>query len=124
MKNFKKILFLTNMFPQSDNDYFGIFIKKNYVALKNNYNVDLSYVSNSKILLVRFIYYFIYFLDTLKKLFNNYDLIYIHYPTRSILPLFFYPCLPRLRRNKLFHSFVKCRFNIIVVIAIHVDSIH
>lgn len=101
MKNFKKILFLTNMFPQSDNDYFGIFIKKNYVALKNNYNVDLSYVSNSKILLVRFIYYFIYFLDTLKKLFNNYDLIYIHYPTRSILPLFFYP----LKNTKLILNF-------------------
>lgn len=90
IKSKPKVLVLTNLYPKSDLDYKGIFVKKNYNGLKKNFDTYIVFCNSSSNKLNRFFFYLIFFFRSTVALFRNHDLIYIHFPTRSALALIFF----------------------------------
>lgn len=91
----KRVLFVSNMFPRDEHDFFGIFVKKNFLSFQNSSYFEI----NNKILirgrgltfLRKFLKYLkFYFQCFLYQLKSNFDLIIIHYPTYSAIPFLFY----------------------------------
>ncbi len=94
-----KILILTNMFPSKRYPAYGTFVKNFVNGLESN-NISvfrLITVYKTHNILIKFYYYlnFVFkgFLSSLRI--NKYDLIYIHFPTYSILPIWFNPFLKK-----------------------------
>ena len=83
-----KILLLTNMLPEKG-DYFGIFVKKNIKGLQKEFIVKTIFVKNSKYKVLRLLYYFLFFIEVLYEKKQIFDLVYIHFPTRTAFPLLF-----------------------------------
>ena len=106
MKN--KILLLSNMYSEKD-DYFGLFVKKNFEGLEKHFIVNKIFVRNSNNKLMRFIYYIVYLYEVIKENKNKYQFVYIHFPTRSAIPLLFCKTL----KSKLILNFhgTDLRFN-------------
>lgn len=84
-----KVLVLTNMLPEKD-DYFGIFVQKNIQGLQKEFYVKTLFVKNSKNKIQRLFYYFHFFIKVLFEKKHKYDLVYIHFPTRTAFPLLFH----------------------------------
>lgn len=90
IKSKPKVLVLTNLYPKSDLDYKGIFVKKNYNGLKKSFDTSIVFCKSSSNKFNRLFFYFIFFFKSTVALFRGHDLIYIHFPTRSALALVFF----------------------------------
>jgi L-malate glycosyltransferase len=91
MKN--KILLISNMYPSEESLLYGIFVK-NFENNMNNYGFDLSnkivMTKNKNGKLSKIIKYIEFFRSIIKAIKSNeYDVIYVHYITYSLLPFLF-----------------------------------
>ena len=87
-----KILLISNMYPSKESPYFGIFVKnfKNQLELKE-VTFTLAVVKGRGASKVEKIQkYFKFFVDVIRKIKkNDYDAIYVHYISHSLIPLLF-----------------------------------
>lgn len=85
--NNKKILLVSNMYPNNKYKFFGSFVKNTEELLKeNDFDVDkvVKYKEVTKI--NKIISYLIFYIKSFfKVIFNNYDYIYVHFPSHSCL---------------------------------------
>lgn len=85
----KKILLVSNMYPSSKFPSYGVFVKNFSNNLESNeieYEKIVMYKTNNKFIKVlRYSYFFlkVFFVVLLKK----YDIIYIHYPAITAIPI-------------------------------------
>lgn len=81
----KRILLVSNMYPSKKYKFFGSFIKNTENLLKeNNFEVDKVVKYKEVTKLNKIISYIIFYTKSfLKVIFNNYDFIYVHFPSHS-----------------------------------------
>lgn len=88
----KKVLLISNMYPKNDKDFFGIFVKKFESGISNNFLVKKCVIQgNSNSFFVKMIDYFIFYFRVFLNCFFIYDVIYVHFPTRSSIPILLNP---------------------------------
>jgi len=94
----KKILLISNMYPNKFNKHYGIFVKNVEELLKNNnYIVDKVIMYKTKNKFIKLIKYILFHLKViLKGLFNNYDYLYVHFVSHSSLGAIF---LKKVKKN-------------------------
>jgi len=87
-----KILLISNMYPSDKSPFFGTFVKNFKTQLENEgYKFNIVAIKgrgNSKIEKLK--KYLTFSIDTIKKIRqHDYDLIYVHYISHSLIPLIF-----------------------------------
>ncbi len=90
----KKILFVTNMFPTLNHPFFGIFIKEQIDALKNNFEFEEEVYLINGLHKSKFEYLKSIFLIPFLIIRNKPDIIHIHYGISGLFLLFFKPKIP------------------------------
>lgn len=87
--NYKKVLVVSNMYPNKSHPSYGVFVKNFCCQLKTmgiNYRVSKLTRSNNKF--EKVIKYGLFYIRTfVMSLFGNFDLVYIHYPSFSAKPV-------------------------------------
>ena len=88
----KRVLVISNMYPSTEFPHYGIFVKNtNEIIHEAGYEIDGVYIYKTKSTLKKIMNYLLFFLKTIIKLnFKSYDLIYVHYPALSAIPLYFW----------------------------------
>ena len=84
-----KVLVVSNMYPDKKNPIYGIFVRNFCMQLKS-ITIDYSLVAmhKNKNKIRRLFSYLFFYLDAfLKSLFGKFDIIYIHQPSYSALPV-------------------------------------
>lgn len=83
------VLVVSNMYPDKKHPSYGVFIKKFVEQLeKLNTKYDLSVMKQKDCKIKKVINYIIFYGKTFFKcLFNNYDIVYIHYASHSSIPV-------------------------------------
>ncbi|MCM3786674.1 glycosyltransferase family 4 protein [Neobacillus mesonae] len=85
----KKILLISNMYPNEDNPFYGIFVKNSLDILADaNYDIKkiVLYKENKKA--KKAVNYLIYYLKIMfNLLFQNYNCVYVHYASHNALPI-------------------------------------
>lgn len=88
----KKILLISNMYPKNEKDFFGIFVKKFELGMKIYFSVQKCVIyGNSNSLLVKVFNYLQLYFMVFYNIFFNFDVIYVHFPTRSAFPIILNP---------------------------------
>jgi L-malate glycosyltransferase len=85
-----KVLVISNMYPNKKNPSYGVFVKNFVIDLKkNSTKVDLVAIKGKEINLFLKLIHYVRFLiiSMIKLMYGNYDLIYVHYISHSIIPL-------------------------------------
>lgn len=84
-----KVLLVSNMYPNSENPAYGIFVKRQVDLIESEGNtVDLQVMFKSKNKIQKLFFYLKhYILVFLKAVFKNYDYIYIHYVSLNSPPI-------------------------------------
>lgn len=90
-----KILIISNMYPNKNGGYFGIFVKKINENLKLSYDVkEILLKGKPDNNFTKFFRYFFFYIHVIFELcFNKYHVIYVHFPTHSLPPILFFPFL-------------------------------
>ena len=90
-----KILIISNMYPNKEGGYFGIFVKTINENLKLSYEVkEVLLKGKSANKFINFFRYFFFYIHIIFELcFNKYHVIYVHFPTHSLPPILFFPFL-------------------------------
>mgnify|MGYP003384196036 CR=1 FL=1 len=90
-----KILIISNMYPNKNGGYFGIFVKKINKNLKLSFDVKevLLKGKSANNFIKCFRYFFFYIHIIFELCFNKYHVIYVHFPTHSLPPILFFPFL-------------------------------
>ncbi|WP_027252882.1 glycosyltransferase [Photobacterium halotolerans] len=92
----KKVIILTNMFPTSKRKYFGVFVKEQYEALKENTEHEFEVLvwskGGSRIAQIRNLLATI-FSVVLKVVSKKVDIIHVHYGLTGIIPFILLPML-------------------------------
>lgn len=87
----KNILVISNMFPSSNDPYYGSFVKISYDYIKNSGNVNCKLIAikgKPKNIFSKVKSYVIFYSSIIKSvLINNYDLIYVHTISHTSIPL-------------------------------------
>lgn len=81
-KNNTKLLLITNMYPLRNNPYKGVFVKNQFIYLKNNYNIKTSilYPNIDTSNLIGSLSAYIYlFLKSIKYFFKKFNVIHVHF---------------------------------------------
>lgn len=85
----KKLLLISNMYPNESNPFYGVFVKNSIDILEDaNYDITkiVLYKENKKA--KKAVMYFIYYLKILfNLLFKNFDCVYVHYASHNALPI-------------------------------------
>ena len=80
----KKILLVSNMYPNKKYPSYGIFVKNTYDALLSKYDVDKVVIGKRNNILIKLIaYIYLHTRVILKMLFNDYEYIYVHFISHS-----------------------------------------
>ena len=88
-----KVLFITNMYPVPDYIYFGIHVKEQIEALKQNEDVEGDvYFINGRENKMNYFKSIAALRNIIEK--GRYDLIHIHYGISGLFLLFFSPKIP------------------------------
>ncbi|WP_338218262.1 glycosyltransferase family 4 protein [Algoriphagus sp. oki45] len=88
----KKMLLISNMYPKSDLDFFGIFVKKFELGIKEEFFIKkVVLVGNTNTFFLKGIKYLIFYLKIFYNIFYNFDVVYVHFPTRSAVPILLNP---------------------------------
>ncbi|WP_395549344.1 MULTISPECIES: PssE/Cps14G family polysaccharide biosynthesis glycosyltransferase [unclassified Lacrimispora] len=84
-----KVLVVSNMYPSKKYPSAGIFVKRFCDELdKINVSFELSVMRWNKGKIKKLLGYIVFFGSTFKKIiFNNYDIVYIHYASHSSIPV-------------------------------------
>lgn len=84
-----KLFVVSNMYPDQEHPYYGIFVKKMCGQLeKSGFDCDYSVMTKSDNKFQKIISYFsFYFLTIFKLLFAKYDAVYVHYASHSSIPV-------------------------------------
>lgn len=85
-----KILLISNLYPSSTNPVYGTFVKNFKDQLENNnFNFELSVIKGQgQTRFEKIKKYFNFFKDVISNIKNDdYDMIYVHYISHSLLPL-------------------------------------
>lgn len=79
------------MYPSKEFPHYGIFVKNTDQILKeNNYIVSSIHINKTNSKIKKIFKYLVFFIKSVFKLnFSKYDLLYIHYPAFSAIPLLF-----------------------------------
>lgn len=87
MKDKKKILVISNMYPSKKEKHYGIFVKNTEELLRENgYLVDKVIMTKHKNILIKLLSYILFHLKVIiKGLFIKYDYLYIHFVSHSSL---------------------------------------
>ncbi len=101
-----KILIISNMYPSKENPSYGIFVKNFVNELKKYFKIDLIVIKKrEKNKFKKLLKYLIFYLKIIfKLLFNNYDLVYIHYPSHVSIPVYFISKIKRMKIILNFHG--------------------
>ena len=85
--NKKRILLVSNMYPDNKSKHYGIFVKNVEEILKsNNFDVDKVVMTKQNERIIKLFSYIFFYLNTIcKGIFNNYDYIYVHFVSHSSL---------------------------------------
>jgi len=95
-----KILLITNMYPTEEKPSFGIFVKNIADFLKNQKNIRLQTVSpKGKNKIIKYINFYIESFKAIKS--NSWDVIYVHYYTHSVFPVFIHKLINKNNKYKL-----------------------
>jgi|TARA_B110001469_G_scaffold121467_1_gene130964 glycosyltransferase involved in cell wall biosynthesis len=90
-----KILIISNMYPNKNGGYFGIFVKKINENLKLSFDTKEVLLkgksANNFIKCFRYLFFYLHIIFEL--CFNKYHVIYVHFPTHSLPPILFFPFL-------------------------------
>lgn len=86
-----KMLLISNMYPNKANPGYGVFVK-NFCESVENFNIEIKkivmYKNNCKFRFIKLLSYIIYYIKIIVYLlFNNYDIIYIHYGSLNAPPV-------------------------------------
>ena len=94
----KKILLISNMYPDDNNKHYGIFVKNvEELLIKNGYDVDKVIMFKTKNKFIKLIKYIIFHLKVIfKGLFNKYDYLYVHFVSHSSLGAVF---VKKIKKN-------------------------
>lgn len=94
----KKILLISNMYPDKNNKHYGIFVKNvEELLINNGYIVDKVIMFKTKNKYVKLIKYILFHLKVVfKGLFNKYDYLYVHFVSHSSLGAVF---VKKIKRN-------------------------
>lgn len=94
----KKILLISNMYPNNKHKHYGAFVKNTYNILNEaGYSVDLNVLYKHQNSIVKLICYICFYLRTLFKcLFIKYDYLYIHFISHSCM---FVPFIKKIKPN-------------------------
>lgn len=94
------ILLISNIYPSSDQQYFGIFVKNIENLLRESgfiVNLSVKY-GNPRSFIVKLWRYILFFINSVYKgLSSNYDIIYVHYIAHSAIPAL----IVKLFKNKI-----------------------
>lgn len=84
-----KILLISNMYPDSQNPSYGIFVKNTEeILLKEGFWVDKIVLYKEKSKIKKFIKYIFHYLKIVFRcLFYKYDVVYVHYAAHNSIPL-------------------------------------
>ena len=97
MNSMKKILFLTNMYPSHKDPSYGIFVKKTYEWLKEEYEVTLVKICRTENSLLKvWSYLSFYFQAIVMGCLGNFDCVYAHYISHCALPIRF---IRKIKKN-------------------------
>lgn len=90
-----KILIISNMYPNKNGGYFGVFVKKINENLKLSFETKEVLLkgkpANNFIKCFRYLFFYLHIIFEL--CFNKYHVIYVHFPTHSLPPILFFPFL-------------------------------
>ncbi|WP_163655307.1 glycosyltransferase family 4 protein [Listeria sp. PSOL-1] len=94
-----KIALISNMYPSKKFPAYGIFVKNQYQLLEKDHEVTLIVMQKEPHHLRKLIAYIKHYLKIIwLLLFQNYDLVYVHYATHHAIPVLFVSLLrPKLR---------------------------
>ncbi|PFK47347.1 glycosyl transferase family 1 [Bacillus cereus] len=84
-----KILLVSNMYPNQDHPYYGVFVKKTADLLEKE-GIQIEYLVMYKqfFLFKKIFNYVMHYIKIMKALlFNSYDIIYVHYASHNALPI-------------------------------------
>lgn len=101
-----KILVISNMYPSGEKKYAGIFVKNQYEGLLQN-DIDASLHKKNRYTkknLKAYVSYLIYYLSFIKRIFERYDVLHVHYFSHHVLLSILY---------KLIHPYSK------IVVTVH-----
>ena len=88
IKNDKRILIVSNMYPSNKYPYYGSFVRNTYKYLSNSYNVDIVYLTKSNNKILKLLKYLLFYIKAfIKSTYGNYNYIYVHFYTHSIIPV-------------------------------------
>ena len=104
MNSKAKILILSNMYPSDKNVYYGIFVKNNYLGISKDFDTHIIYITYHNYYFLKLFNYFLFFIKSYFALFKYYDLVYIHFPSRSFFPLLLHPFRKKIRFVLNFHG--------------------
>ena len=92
-ENRGRILVLANMYPSKKYPFYGVFVQNTNRILENaGYEVNTVAVTKTTSKLLRVWKYFLYFFRVIFNIvFVKNDLVYVHYPAFSAIPLAFIP---------------------------------
>ncbi len=97
-----KIFLVSNMYPSEGFPSYGIFVKNVETGLQETgveFPCKALIRGRSKNICIKLLNYFCFYFQIIwRGLFCEYDLIYIHYPTHSIIPVYL---ISRLRKKKI-----------------------
>lgn len=85
-----RVLVVSNMYPSKKFPFYGTFVKSFCDQVHQcNIDFDLSVVTKSNVNIEKYFKYSVFVLLTIYKiLFGKYDVIYVHYPLISYIPVF------------------------------------
>lgn len=94
----KKILLISNMYPDKNNKHYGIFVKNvEELLINNGYIVDKVIMFKTKNKYIKLIKYILFHLKVIfKGLFNKYDYLYVHFASHSSLGAVF---VKKIKKN-------------------------
>ena len=89
MKDYHKILIVSNMIPDKKHPSYGVFVK-NFIEQMEHlhlpFDVSAMYMSDGK--LSKLLGYIRFYMKTYKSILSGkYDLVYVHYPSFSFIPV-------------------------------------
>lgn len=92
----KRLLLISNMYPKNEIDFFGIFVKKFESGIKDYFLIKkcVIYGDNNSIF-IKLFKYLQFYVKVFYNIFFNYDVIYVHFPTRSSFPIVLNPIYKR-----------------------------
>ena len=98
------MFFISNLFPSPKNPEYGTFVKHNLDLLQTEYQVDCALLTKSNSNINKLLNYLVFFYKVIIKLIlNNYDVIYIHYPSYSFIPIYIFSVFNSsvIKKNKM-----------------------